>query len=94
MAAASLEIQTADWLLSTAKTELLRFTTAGSVDDGKSTLIGWLLVEGHGVHEDTLESLRKAYGQFGYINFTSIPKSNANAFGAPVILKRQPRPCR
>ena len=30
------------------KTELLRFTTAGSVDDGKSTLIGRLLYFLHG----------------------------------------------
>jgi len=60
MAAASLEVQTADWLLSTAKTELLRFTTAGSVDDGKSTLIGRLLYDSKGVYEDQLASVRKA----------------------------------
>jgi bifunctional enzyme CysN/CysC len=39
---------------------LLRFLTAGSVDDGKSTLIGRLLCEAHGVYEDQLESVRKA----------------------------------
>jgi sulfate adenylyltransferase large subunit len=60
MAATSLEVQTADWLLSTAKTELLRFTTAGSVDDGKSTLIGRLLYDSKGVYEDQLASVRKA----------------------------------
>jgi len=60
MTATSLEVQTADWLLSTAKTELLRFTTAGSVDDGKSTLIGRLLYDSKGVYEDQLASVRKA----------------------------------
>jgi bifunctional enzyme CysN/CysC len=39
---------------------LLRFLTAGSVDDGKSTLIGRLLYEARGVFEDQLESVRKA----------------------------------
>ena len=39
---------------------LLRFLTAGSVDDGKSTLIGRLLYEAQGVFEDQLESVRKA----------------------------------
>jgi sulfate adenylyltransferase large subunit len=48
------------WLESTAQTELLRFTTAGSVDDGKSTLIGRLLYDSKGVYEDQLASVRKA----------------------------------
>ena len=33
-------------------TELLRFTTAGSVDDGKSTLIGRLLYDSKSIFED------------------------------------------
>jgi sulfate adenylyltransferase large subunit len=37
---------------------LLRFTTAGSVDDGKSTLIGRLLHDAHSVHDDHLDALR------------------------------------
>jgi bifunctional enzyme CysN/CysC/sulfate adenylyltransferase subunit 1 len=40
--------------------ELLRFTTAGSVDDGKSTLIGRLLHDSKGVYEDQLASIRKS----------------------------------
>jgi sulfate adenylyltransferase large subunit len=40
--------------------ELLRFTTAGSVDDGKSTLIGRLLYDSKGVYEDQLASVNKA----------------------------------
>jgi sulfate adenylyltransferase large subunit len=61
MLAAGPETQAiADWLGSTAQTELLRFTTAGSVDDGKSTLIGRLLYDSKGVYEDQLASVRKA----------------------------------
>ena len=39
---------------------LLRFSTAGSVDDGKSTLIGRLLYDSKGVYEDQLASVAKA----------------------------------
>ena len=39
--------------------ELLRFTTAGSVDDGKSTLIGRLLYDSKSIFEDQLETLHK-----------------------------------
>jgi sulfate adenylyltransferase large subunit len=38
---------------------LLRFTTAGSVDDGKSTLIGRLLYDCKGAYEDQIASLRR-----------------------------------
>ncbi|MGB8600584.1 MAG: sulfate adenylyltransferase subunit CysN [Rhizomicrobium sp.] len=37
---------------------LLRFATAGSVDDGKSTLIGRLLYEARGVYEDQLAAMK------------------------------------
>ncbi len=40
--------------------ELLRFTTAGSVDDGKSTLIGRLLYDSKSIFEDQFDSLRKS----------------------------------
>ncbi len=42
------------------ETELLRFTTAGSVDDGKSTLIGRLLHDSKAVYEDQLASVKKS----------------------------------
>ena len=42
------------------KKDLLRFTTAGSVDDGKSTLIGRLLHDAKGVYEDQLASVKKS----------------------------------
>ena len=41
------------------KKEILRFLTAGSVDDGKSTLIGRLLHDSHMVYDDQLDALRK-----------------------------------
>jgi sulfate adenylyltransferase large subunit len=39
---------------------LLRICTAGSVDDGKSTLIGRLLYDSRGVYEDQVQSVEKA----------------------------------
>jgi len=39
--------------------ELLRFLTCGSVDDGKSTLIGRLLHDTHMIHEDTLQAAER-----------------------------------
>src|SRR2546428_7072444 len=41
-------------------TDLLRFTTAGSVDDGKSTLIGRLLHDSKAIYEDQLASVKKS----------------------------------
>src|SRR4051794_32978133 len=40
--------------------QLLRFATAGSVDDGKSTLIGRLLYDAKSLHADTLEAVETA----------------------------------
>ena len=40
-------------------TELLRFTTAGSVDDGKSTLIGRMLYDSKSIFQDQLEAVEK-----------------------------------
>ena len=40
--------------------DMLRFTTAGSVDDGKSTLIGRLLHDSKSVYEDQLAAVRKS----------------------------------
>ncbi len=46
--------------------ELLRFTTAGSVDDGKSTLIGRLLYDSKQIFEDQLEAIEKRSQQRGF----------------------------
>lgn len=40
--------------------ELLRFTTAGSVDDGKSTLIGRLLYDSKSLFQDQLDAVKRA----------------------------------
>jgi adenylyl-sulfate kinase len=48
-----------DFLLKTAKKELLRFSTAGSIDDGKSTMIGRLLHDSRNIYDDQLASIRK-----------------------------------
>ena len=40
--------------------DLLRFTTAGSVDDGKSTLIGRLLYDAKSIFEDQMEAMERA----------------------------------
>ena len=45
--------------------ELLRFTTAGSVDDGKSTLIGRLLYDSKAIFEDQMELLEETSEQRG-----------------------------
>ena len=48
------------------KLELLRFTTAGSVDDGKSTLIGRLLLDSKSIFHDQLENIKKSSKNKGY----------------------------
>ena len=45
--------------------ELLRFTTAGSVDDGKSTLIGRLLYDSKSIFEDQLQAVAAASERLG-----------------------------
>jgi len=45
--------------------ELLRFITCGSVDDGKSTLIGRLLYDSKMIYEDTLKAIEKASAVHG-----------------------------
>jgi sulfate adenylyltransferase large subunit len=49
-----------DFLAREQAKDLLRFTTAGSVDDGKSTLIGRLLYDSQNVYEDQLKAVAKA----------------------------------
>ncbi|MEJ2503554.1 MAG: GTP-binding protein, partial [Gemmatimonadota bacterium] len=50
--------------------ELLRFSTAGSVDDGKSTLIGRLLYDTKSIFEDQLEAVEESSRKRGegYVN--------------------------
>jgi sulfate adenylyltransferase subunit 1 len=46
--------------------QLLRFTTAGSVDDGKSTLIGRLLYDSKSIFEDQLEAVKNTSAKKGH----------------------------
>jgi bifunctional enzyme CysN/CysC len=46
--------------------DLLRFSTAGSVDDGKSTLIGRLLYDSRGIFEDQLAAIERTSRRRGY----------------------------
>ena len=57
-----LEVESASdrFLAQNLNKELLRFTTAGSVDDGKSTLIGRLLHDSKNVYEDQMVALKKS----------------------------------
>ncbi|MEO0332997.1 MAG: sulfate adenylyltransferase subunit CysN, partial [Bacteroidota bacterium] len=56
------DIQTSEQYLSM---DLLRFTTAGSVDDGKSTLIGRLLYDSKAIFEDQLDAVEQASNNAG-----------------------------
>jgi sulfate adenylyltransferase large subunit len=49
-----------DFLAAEQAKELVRFSTAGSVDDGKSTLIGRLLYDSQNVYEDHVRAVTKA----------------------------------
>jgi sulfate adenylyltransferase subunit 1 (EFTu-like GTPase family) len=46
-----------EFLVAEAAKDLLRFSTAGSVDDGKSTLIGRLLYDSRNVYEDQVRAV-------------------------------------
>ncbi len=46
-------------------TEMLRLATAGSVDDGKSTLIGRLLYDSKAIFTDQLESIERTSAERG-----------------------------
>lgn len=54
--------------------ELLRFTTAGSVDDGKSTLIGRLLYDSKSIFEDQFEAIKTSSINrgFDYVNLAML----------------------
>jgi len=62
-AAITQQIKPKEFLHSEAQKDLLRLVTAGSVDDGKSTLIGRLLYDSQSVFEDQLHAVRLASRQ-------------------------------
>ncbi|MFM7074183.1 MAG: sulfate adenylyltransferase subunit CysN [Planctomycetota bacterium] len=54
-----------EYLAQHERKELLRFITCGSVDDGKSTLIGRLLYESKMIYEDQLAAIQKDSARYG-----------------------------
>ncbi len=52
----------------TDTTDILRFTTVGSVDDGKSTLIGRMLYDSKSIFEDQLTAVEKTSNKKGFIS--------------------------
>ena len=50
--------------------DLLRFSTPGSVDDGKSTLIGRLLYDTASIFEDQMEAVERASRTHGEVGTT------------------------
>src|SRR6201987_1093637 len=52
-----------DFLAAEQAKELVRFSTAGSVDDGKSTLIGRLLYDSQNVYEDHVKAVTRTHGE-------------------------------
>lgn len=58
-------LQTAEAVNQYLNMDLLRFSTAGSVDDGKSTLIGRLLFDSKAIFEDQIEAIERTSKQRG-----------------------------
>lgn len=52
--------------MNSSKNKVLKLSTSGSVDDGKSTLIGRLLYDTHSLEDDKLEKIKKNSAQNGY----------------------------
>ena len=59
LATGNAQLSIADFLKKDESKDLLRFLTAGSVDDGKSTLIGRLLFDSKKLYEDQLDALER-----------------------------------
>ncbi|MHB1753513.1 MAG: sulfate adenylyltransferase subunit 1 [Acidiferrobacter sp.] len=66
MAATEILIEDVDREAPAPSKDLLRFITAGSVDDGKSTLIGRLLHDARALMEDQIDALARASGRRGF----------------------------
>ena len=59
------------YLKAQANLDTLRFITCGSVDDGKSTLIGRMLFEAQLIFDDQIASLKSESKKFGIKYFLS-----------------------
>ena len=74
---------------STHHNGLLRFTTAGSVDDGKSTLIGRLLYDSKSIFEDQLEAVEEASKHKGLevadLSYSGLPQGFCGFGASPLF---------
>jgi sulfate adenylyltransferase large subunit len=70
-----------DFLAEHARKELLRLVVVGSVDDGKSTLIGRLLYECDGLFEDQISAVRRATAKRVAANEGATPTTELLAKG-------------
>lgn len=61
-----LELKSTVQITQEATADILRFTTVGSVDDGKSTLIGRLLYDSKSIFEDQLAAVEKTSSKKGF----------------------------
>ena len=64
--------------------ELLRFNTCGSVDDGKSTLIGRLLYDSKSIMEDQMEALERSADITGGGQVNQVKDLGFTLYKAPV----------
>ena len=89
-AAAQPAADIATYLARHDRKDLLRFVTCGSVDDGKSTLIGRLLYDTQLIAEDQLAALDADSRRFGTQNGASYPKLNLQSTRLKMALPRCP----
>ena len=66
--------------------ELLRFSTAGSVDDGKSTLIGRLLYDSKSIFQDQYEAIEESSKRKGDETVNRLPSFLKNFASFPVVV--------
>ena len=78
--------------------DMLRFTTAGSVDDGKSTLIGRLFHDTKSIFEDQLEAIEQSSKKRGdevfheWIQSPTGKSTDARTLPDPISQNHKPAP--
>ena len=79
------QLSISEFLRKDEQKDLLRLLTAGSVDDGKSTLIGRLLFDSKKLYEDQLDALERDSKRMGNANKAS-PSTWHTATSRPTIV--------
>lgn len=88
-AARSAEVHLGAWLRAQEAKGLLRFVAIGSVDDGKSTLIGRLLHDAHSLYEDQLNAVRRASAKGATRGGTSASEIDFSLFTDGLAAERE-----